>query len=545
MEEKEYNLLEEPWIKVLTNDIEHKEVSLTDVLVNAHKYRQLAGETATQDAAILRLLLAIATTIFYRYEPDGTDSLLCEESDFEPYDVLERWQVYRDLGRFPEEVIKSYLWEYHERFWLFHPETPFYQVAGLAFGSDYGTACLLGNIKESNNKATKHHFSLLEGEEIQELGYPEAARWLLHFNAYAVNVKSDKKAPGTNNPVGTGRMGRLGFIFVNGSNLFETILLNLCALKDGVDLWNPPKPIWEEPVCRLQAREIPIPDNIPEAYTLQSRRICLKKSASNKVCGFKVMGGDYYTTENEISEQMTVWRSRVDKKTKVKTEFPKIHDPDVQVWREFSTILCEDSSSPEKARLPGVVKWVERLLTESLVDPSAYITLQTVGIVYGDGMSYTLGNLVNDSMTFSTSLMLEMGRVWNSLITDEIEKCKQVSDLLRIFSDDICTLLYGKNPGKKDSNRRQLIQDFYFRIDKSFRQWLLSIVPGISDRDQKIVEWERIAYFAGRETANSFIISIGNAMYRTSHEEGKKANYVPRILNQYLMGLSRIYNKYI
>ena len=63
MQEKEFNLLEEPWIKVIMPSLEQKEVSLTDAIIYAHQYKNLSGEMATQDAAMFRLLLAITVTI--------------------------------------------------------------------------------------------------------------------------------------------------------------------------------------------------------------------------------------------------------------------------------------------------------------------------------------------------------------------------------------------------------------------------------------------------------------------------------------------------
>ena len=73
MEEREFNLLDEPWIKVITPSMEQKEVSLTDVMIHAHEYKDLAGEMATQDAALLRMLLAVAVTVFYRYDANGKE----------------------------------------------------------------------------------------------------------------------------------------------------------------------------------------------------------------------------------------------------------------------------------------------------------------------------------------------------------------------------------------------------------------------------------------------------------------------------------------
>ena len=55
----EFNLLDEPWIRVRTRDCRVEEVSLKDVFVHAHEYEDLAGETAAQDVTMLRLLLAV------------------------------------------------------------------------------------------------------------------------------------------------------------------------------------------------------------------------------------------------------------------------------------------------------------------------------------------------------------------------------------------------------------------------------------------------------------------------------------------------------
>ena len=51
-----------------------KEVSLKEAFFNAHIYTELAGETKSQDFAVLRLLLALMHTIFSRYDINGDDA---------------------------------------------------------------------------------------------------------------------------------------------------------------------------------------------------------------------------------------------------------------------------------------------------------------------------------------------------------------------------------------------------------------------------------------------------------------------------------------
>ena len=71
MKEIEFNLLTEPWIRVRLRDNTVREVSLTEALVSAQDYADLAGEMPTQNAAVLRLLLAVLFTVFSRVDVNG------------------------------------------------------------------------------------------------------------------------------------------------------------------------------------------------------------------------------------------------------------------------------------------------------------------------------------------------------------------------------------------------------------------------------------------------------------------------------------------
>lgn len=64
MKEIEFNLLDEKWILARKSDCTVDELSLTDALLKAHEYVELAGELPTQDVAVLRLMLAVCTLFF-------------------------------------------------------------------------------------------------------------------------------------------------------------------------------------------------------------------------------------------------------------------------------------------------------------------------------------------------------------------------------------------------------------------------------------------------------------------------------------------------
>ena len=95
MKEIEFNLLTEPWVRVRRPDNTVQEVSLTDALLHAQDYVDLAGEMPTQDAAVLRLLLAVLFTVFSRVDAKGKPQPLAQSDD-----ALERWSALWQLGHF-------------------------------------------------------------------------------------------------------------------------------------------------------------------------------------------------------------------------------------------------------------------------------------------------------------------------------------------------------------------------------------------------------------------------------------------------------------
>ena len=111
MEEKMFNLLKEPWICVMNKECDISELSVLELFEHAHEYVDLRGELATQDIAILRVLLAILHTVFSRYDLNGKESKLKDADD-----ALDRWENIWKNGRFPMEPLRVYLESQIEKF---------------------------------------------------------------------------------------------------------------------------------------------------------------------------------------------------------------------------------------------------------------------------------------------------------------------------------------------------------------------------------------------------------------------------------------------
>lgn len=480
--EKEYNLLSEPWIKVVDQNNMMQEVSLCDFFHNAHKYKQLAGETVTQDVAVYRILQAIVSTVFYRYDLEGKKANIVDAFDPEE-EVLNRFKMYWEKGSFDGKVFTEYLNEFQERFYLFHPETPFWQVNEIPReATSYKIINLYGNMKESNNVATKHHFHVKDGMAAENISYAEAARWLIYTNAYSVNVKT--KVDGMNKATGVGRLGQLGFFMADESNLFKKLLINLCALDKDNRTWENPNPIWEQKPRKHPGVEISPPDNLPEMYTLQSRRILLKREGK-KITGFSSIGGDYYNTVNDLSEPMTL----LYRKEKEGTIHPKKHRKEIMVWREIPCVLTLTDDTT-----PGLIVWLKYLKNNGMLDKNKYITFKMIGLEYGDGMSYTNGEIYNQSLSLSKDLMENVGGSWSRLIIDEVGKCEEVTGkAFYVFVKNLCEKIYGGDPNQRKKLGVAMTEEYYYGVDRKFREWLSNIEPFCDIKEERLGEWESIS----------------------------------------------------
>ncbi len=537
MEDKEFCLLDEPWIRVSTADLEQKTVSLIEVMTHAQDYIDLAGETPTQDAAIFRLLLAIALTVFYHYDEGNQKKELSEKSGCDAGDVLDRWKAYWDRGSFPEEAIKTYLETYRERFYLFHPQTPFYQVNGMyekKYGTECPTKCLVGNLKESRNTDTRHHFSMTEGKELEKLSYGEAARWLIHLNAYGVNVKAPgNDVPGTKEPVGVGRLGQLGMIILKEKTLFRSLMLNLCPLRESLDLWAVPTPAWEREVCVERGKKLKS-DNLPCLYTIQSRRITLKRD-NGFVTEFRVMGGEYYPIENDFCEPMTLWKKKESKGSPI-MYIPRLHDSAGYAWEEFPALLYKAENA---GHIPGIVVWLEWLYNQKVLPQKKLLRFQMVGMVYGDKMKYTYGDCISNSLDVSESMLTDFAKEWVGRITEEVYSCQKVAEKALIPFASIIEKLFKKG-AKKNNLKDMLIRNYYFLIDKAFRSWMVEIDPMQEEKEEKLAEWRKTSYRCAKQTVEEYLSAYNLKLYAYK-EDGKEILTVPKALNQFFADLRRIY----
>lgn len=506
MEQMEFNLLDEPWIRVMTEDCTVVERSLMQVLLNSHQYQRLAGELPTQDVALLRLLLAILQTVFYRVDPEGEDDPIEDRAA-----AIRRWQALWNAGRFPVQPIRTYLETWKDRFWLFHPEHPFYQVPAAAVGTKFKASKLNGELSESAHKMRL--FPLRDGEEKETLSYAEAARWLVTLIGFDDSA-STKKETGT----GTGWLGDRVNVYAIGENLFETLMLNLVFLKDGRYVWAENMPVWEQPtMTTAKKREIPLPDNQAELLTLQSRRLILSRE-ENRVTGFSSTGGDFFGKEgrvNAFSEQMTLWRACKTPKNAVPQFVPASVDPWRQMWRDFEVIL----GRREDTHIPGGVAWLTELRRKNVI-PRKYVHIASVGVTY-DSKKGSIADIISDHLDFQMSLLDAAGELWIELVGGEIHLIDKVARALGALAEGLYLAQGGQldGAGKKarQSQRDEGMRLLYAAVDLPFREWLAHIGAQHGDdentRAQEQQCWRSIVFRIADNLGREMVRDAGTAAF--------------------------------
>ncbi len=541
MKDIEFNLLDEKWILVRKSDCTVDELSLTDALLKSHEYVELAGELPTQNVSILRLMLAVLHTVFSRYSPQGEPSPLSDSDD-----AAERWKELWNAGRLPEKPIRDYLASVHDRFWLFHPDRPFYQTEAAKIGTEYTASKLNGAVSESGNKIRL--FCGCTGVQKSELSYSEAARWLLYVNNYD---DTSSKPKGKNLPSpGAGWLGKLGLITIRGNNLFETLVYNLILLnhkRNFSEVWGPECPAWEPDVPNTAERaEIPMPDNLSELYTLQSRRLWLNRDDNEKVIGYNLLGGDFFEKVDAFIEPMTVW-SKVKGNERAGEKFqPRRHDSSVQMWREFSYAFETAAGN----HIPGVVLWT-KYIKQMLPESRKLISFSIASVQYGD-KDFFVNDVFSDSLTFHTDLLTEIGEHWRAKITDEIKKCDESAAALRFLAKDIeIAAGSAEDTVLKRAVVERAREQYYYEIDLPFRNWLERIDPNweiVSEQEEQALrEWHETAKRIALRIGQELVESAGTAAIvgRAVKDKNDKERYysAPDAYRYFKVKLNEIYPK--
>ena len=503
-----YDLRFEPWIPVERLDGTAGVVSIRDALVGAHQIRRLSGEIPGEGLALLRLLLALVYCINYELEESGEKQ------------KKERWEKLRSQGYFGADQVDEYLVDYPHEFDLFDDEHPFYQIPGLAYMGEKEFDSV-SELMLDVPKPEKFLFSMRSPKHLDSLPFDLAARYLVVAQAFdTAGIKSpvvgntsakSGKAYAPKGALGTGWCGALGGIYLEGQNLFETLLLNFVLFLSNVsvissDDYAP----WE--------REVPSADTCQreptgpvDLLTWQSRRIRLIPSQDGScVRGVIISYGDVLIPANKQRfEMMTGWRESKQQQKKLGTAtvplMPVAPDTARALWRGLPSLLALADGG--KLR-PGVIRWMSELQdAQSAEDWRLNVRIVCQGVSYG-----TQSSVVDDAITDSVDLRVTLLRKNSEAVIkmlDVIERTEQAVGVLVRFVQNVERAQGDKrrydsfSDSAAQASREDVREGAYDALDVLYRARIAEFPDeGV---DEYCLAWRKEAQSVLRRLANTYV----------------------------------------
>jgi CRISPR system Cascade subunit CasA len=461
-----FDLVHEPWLPVRDLQGGSAEYGILHTLGLAHELAGLSGEVPTQTFALTRLLLAVMHGALAGPRDD------------------EEWAELWKAEKLPIATIAAYLATHQARFGLFHPETPFLQVADLhtASGATTGMPTLIADVPNG-----RKFFTTRLGVDFS-LTPAEAARWLVHCQAFDISgiktgaVGDERVKGGKGYPIGVGWAGLLGCVLVEGATLKETLLLNLIARDFGDYARDPAvdRPAWER-VPVTAAEEVPggRPVTGPvDLYCWQSRRIRLIPGEDGRVRDALICNGERLTPQNmHRAEPHTAWRRSNPQEKALRLPLvymPREHNPDRAIWRGLASLLPA-TASRQKADAadsvsPGVLEWLSHLVVEELVPDERTVRVRSIGMVYGSNNSLT-DDIIDDSLGLRAVLARQDADDLAAVAVSCVAAAEAAVRTLGNLAGDLAAAAGGEGAGL----RSRVMESAYAELDSPFRRWLADL----------------------------------------------------------------------
>lgn len=525
--EPSFNLLDEPWILVVTADGVPKEVSLTELFTRARELRMLGGDVPTQSFALLRLCLAVlhrALVDFTPTKPEAVPDAIEKLAD--------RWDQH------VAERVTQYLERHRERFFLFHPDVPFMQTPGLhtAKGEVSELAKIVVDVPNGSP-----YLTMRSARDLRSIGAAEAARWLVHTHAYDPSgiktgvVGHPRFKGGRVYPEGVAWAGQLGGLHLLGDSVVTTLLLNLWAvLPESDEARATDLPSWERsPVTigdltRTGKEVVPArPVGPIDLYTWQPRCVLLHGDRDG-VTGVVLTYADRFLVQErqnilQKSEPMTLWRYSKPQTQKYKQpiQMPRKHQPGSALWRGLANILPPSAARGPEDGWPTPVVDHAALLRGSTLLPEGLIRLRAIGVEYGSNES-VVDEIVEDDLDLPASVLDPAHQELRTVAIDAVEAAQRGADALRNLARNLAAAS-GASGNSLDGPRARARDAAYGALDPLYRQWLReSLREHGSDPGAAVRAWHRTAYWCIRQLGEELIADAPDKAWKGFGASGSR-----------------------
>lgn len=485
---RNFNILEEPWIQVIDKNDNLLKVSLTDAILRSDQYFEICGDNVAQNASVLRLILSVLYTVFLRKNENG-DDVPIETSE----EAIRRWGAIFKEGSFPQKPVLDYLNEHKDEFWLFDEKHPFYQVIVTDEAiqkvndekdrkysiSDIPLKKFNGNVLKSDNKIQPFATA---SAKVSNMKADEALRWLLLYQDFVDASEANPRPK-------PGWVASIGYIQAQGNNLFETLMYNLALLKNGEEIWKAPRPVWE------RHDNIPLSPVRPEdpamLMTPQTRFMRLETDENGDVVAVKSIGGNVIS-ENAINyEPMSFRKKNIKNPNKGAEEestetyyTAQMNILSEQLWRNFEHFREDRRSAP------GIVSWIKLLMENEIINPAIPITFLVIGENFKQS-NCGVKSIFSNTVLFPAGLLFENDKVgqyenedtedkeidselWGDVVQNEVSKLKKAVGYFEDFATNVLKLKNINDPKRKNIISK-FIEQIFHDIDQPFKICLMNI----------------------------------------------------------------------
>lgn len=471
-----FNLVHEPWIPVVSQDWQYKEIALIELFKTWGDLREIQAENPPTTLALYRFLLAVLHRAYQG-----------------PKDEDHWEEIQGDNGK---KAI-AYLTEKQDCFDLLHPDRPFMQDATLTpdmAGEIYQSHLLHGN----NTSTVFCHEHQWSGHS---LPIPAAARLVLRLHLFDVGGRK------TGSSVSAGVIPTMDAanVLVRGKTLQETLLLNLMQYNpvkeipssvNGKDL-----PAWER-------ERKPASERIPAGYidylTYQWRRVRLFVE-DDQVVQVAFHAGDRLPKDVSPAQ----WECGIAYIKNPKGLFTVRLNLNRSLWRDSAAFL----QSSDAGTCPSIVTWLAELQAEKLI--KGRFKFQILGLIVDNAKP-----LEWVSEQFSAPFAyLKQRPLWKALVV-ALRVAEDHQQIFRSFQGSPYHAL-AKELNHPDASSFAKSLDgesrYWATLDREFQPLLIKLAKdktvdgnGTTYGNQVLPEWQQTVQSAARNAFTDSIASIRN-----------------------------------
>lgn len=490
-----FDLTRRPWIRVIDEDGREQILSVRDVFARRRRILRIAGESSQQDAAILRLLLVV-----YWRAHHGDHRLSSFDAERREDWWIAQFEGHEDTSS--QEQIDAYLDSVSDRWDLVHPSHPFMQVADLRTAKGE-----LSPVTKLVQDSESPYFCMRAAQGRESLGLPEAARWLVHLQAWNYSgiksgaVGDPRVKGGRGYPIGTGWSGRAGTVVLHGRNLAETLALNTVPAAVFGEHASQDLPAWEREPQTAAPRGVERAAGPCDLLTWQIRRVRLHLEG-DRITGVLVCNGDRIESQNEFSDPMTAYRysEPQSKKAGADVWMPRAHQPSRTLWRGIEPLLARDDRHRKTVRPPQTIDNLATM-SEVLSDGDPLVTIQLVGAVFGTQDAVVVAT-IDEALPLHLSVLLQDGQRVAPLLISVADATMQVAIAMGQFAGRLHQAAGGDYLFQADATESLLE-----RLNEPFREWLAGVTAeaGLSELREN---WFRTVERLVRDHARALVSGV-------------------------------------